>query len=218
MNLKDKNIYTDTLEQMTIQTLREIAESLCHSMSKNRTKFTFISQRLCFTAVGMQNKDSKAIDKTIKKQTTICNALIKKLETLDGMPLSDYAKFNINEFVMPLKDFALEFGYNEQAEALLKIAKNESLVGAAALSTDITKDILKVLDNYGKRMIYEGNPNIKDSADKLIVDVLSGEYGKDTRKTLDVDKMESAYSGATVRHYDTIISVDGTHTIAKDKV
>lgn len=185
---------------------------LCKSMAENEGVFSFISDRELSTTGGKLNFQCDKVSKRVSAQLKKYDNLIEALKGLEGVIYGDWAQNAIVQMVTPLKDYAIKYGYCEQAEELIKVIRNKDIVGEVFASCDSKEDVLKILDYYGKRGILEGDGlKYKDRADTLMVDVACGYYGDKAKTQLSQDKMENAFTGATVVRGDMVFKTDGTH-------
>ena len=202
--------YIEMLEAEFFNLLEMESETLLENIRKNKSLFSFISDRSFSSSIIFLNFDSKKIAKKIDTQLKLYGDIIGKLKKLEDMPLSDDAQHRVFTLISGLIDPAINLGYCEEASELLKIVKNPK-INKIFCDASVSSAVLRIIDAYGKRAILEDDPKYKANVDAVIVDVVAGEYGKDTRKKLSVSTMEKAYSNARVIKGDIVLKVDGTH-------
>ena len=208
MSLTGQENYIAELEHQVLNLLnKHKIEPLCKSLRDNKGKFSFISDREFTTSY---NPNCEKIKKRVASQTKALDEVIAEIKKFSDMPVSESGHQGIFTLLSPLKDYALQYGYNEQAAEILQILKSTQLVGDLATAS-VSKDLLRIIDNYGKRFIMERDPDLKAQADQVIVDVLSGKFGEDTKKELSMENMEKTYEDATVVKGDITFKTDGTH-------
>ena len=213
-NEKDK--YIEELEDMVMEQMSEgLIAPLCVKLKNNEKLFKFISDREFAPAVGRPNKNCDKIKERIALQLKAYKDIIERFSKFERLPISDTVQQAIFEKATILKDYAIKYGYNEEALALLRVLKNEKLVGDLSVAS-VGKDILAVITNYGKRTILENGDGFKGNVDQIIVDVVGGRYGKDTKDALPIKKMESAYANTTVQKGDVVFKIDGSHQWKSD--
>lgn len=213
-NEKDK--YIEVLEDMVMEQMsEELIAPLCVKLKNNEKLFKFISDREFAPAVGRPNKNCDKIKERIDIQLKAYKNIIEMFNKFERLPISETVQQKIFEKATILKDYAIKYGYNEEALALLRVLKNEKLVGGMSV-INVGKDILSVITNYGKRTILENGDGFKDNVDQIIVDVVGGRYGKDTKDTLSIKKMESTYANTTVQRGDVVFKIDGSYQWKSD--
>lgn len=207
--------YIKMLEEQYFKSLETKTDALLKDISKNKEVFDFISDRNFTSAKKFLNFNVKKISKRISSQLKAYSEIIENLKKLEGMPMSEDMQHSVYGLTTKLVTPALKFGYNGKACDLLKIIKNSN-INRMFSDADVSSAILKVIDNYGKRTILEENPKFKEKVDSVIVDVVAGEYGEDTKRILSVEKMEKAYANASVVRGDMVFHMDGTHEWADE--
>lgn len=213
--MEGKEQYINMLEGQYFDKLKRECKNLLNSIKRNSKLFSFINDRYFSTTISEFNFHCQLIDEKIKTQLKAYESIIGQLNRLEKMPVSDEGLEKINQIASSLVGPAIKLGYCDEACQLLKIIKNPD-INKKHCDVDVSKDILKVLDTYGKRAIIEDQSNFKSQAYAVIKDVLFGRYGKDTAKELSSDKMEDAYQNATVIIEDTVFKMDGSHEMIDD--
>lgn len=207
----ERNELNEKFEEITLRLLKEgQVVPLCKKLKGNGAYFRFISDREFAPVVGGYNLKCDKIRSRIDDQLGRYANIIGILNELEGSQISATTQQNIFGMVDVLKNYALKYGYNNEALELIKIIKNPNLVGSASV-VSVDKDILTVISNYGKRAILENGDGFKDDVDQIIVDVAGGLYGQDTKSKLSAKKMEDAYKNTTIQKGDMVFKTDGSH-------
>lgn len=213
--MENKENYINMLEGQYFDKLERECKNLLNSIKRNAKLFSFISDRYFSTAVSEFNFHCQLIDEKIKTQLKSYESIITQLNKLEKMPVSDAGLEKINQIASSLVGPAIKLGYCDEACQFLKIIKNPDL-NKKHCDIDVSKDVVKILDTYGKRSIIEDQSNFKSRAYEVIKDVLFGRYGKDTKNKLSSDEMENAYQNATVIIEDTVFKMDGSHEMLEE--
>ncbi len=219
--MKTKNELIRVLEQKFFDMLDERADELLVSIKKN--EFSFISEGKVFSGLNGINMNCDKYAKAIDAQTRKFDVITDQLEQLEGYPLTDDGYDRVYQLSMKLLPSTIKLGYNEQAENILKILKNNKINGYYS-ELDVTGYVLQIAENYGKRQIFEGfneNQNaFEENADMLALDVYMELYGKDTKEKLSYEKIMEVYNNAYVVIGDTKIDTQGKREFVekKDKV
>ena len=207
------NVYNQLLEEKYFKTVfANHVAPLCKDMKENEGLFTFISDREFSTVGGKLNMQCEKISKRVSRQCRAIRNLTEIFEPFKKMPISESAQKNIYFMLNTVKDYAIEFGYCDEAAELLKVITDPDIVGEELADGNSKDDILKILNAYGKRAILEKNKEeIKDSVDQLITDVVCGYYGDVAQKSLSQQEMDDCYKETTVVKGNMVFKMDGTH-------
>ena len=213
--MESNRTYIKMMEEQFFNLLETEADELVNDINKSKRFLSFISDRHFSTTSRYLSFNFKKAEKKISNQLKTYADIIERLQKLEGMPLSEEAQHRVYNLAAKLVGPALKLGYCEKACDLLKIIKNPN-INRMFSGANVSSAILKVIENYGKRTILEENPKFKERVDSVIVDVVAGEYGGDTKQMLTVEKMEKAYSDAEVVKGDMVFHMDGTHEWADE--
>lgn len=208
--MENNKAYIKMMEEQYFNLLELEVDELVNDINKSKRTFSFISDRYFSTASRYLSFNFKKVDKKVSSQLKIYADIIERLQKLEGMPMSEEAQQKVYNMSMKLLGPAIKFGYCDEACDLLKIVKNPN-INKMFSDANVSSALLKVIENYGKRAILEENPKFKEKVDSVIVDVVAGEYGEDTKQALTMEKMEKAYANASVVRGDMVFHMDGTH-------
>lgn len=186
--------YIEFLEGTYFEVIDRIATPLTKSMKENEGVFSFISDR-----ESSANGDNRGrIGIRVSKQLRVYKDLIEKISALEDMPSSEDLGQQIYRQISPLKDYAIKYGYCEEATELLAFMTNKRVVGDLCGEYNASADVVKIIEAYGKRTVLE-KTSFKGQVDSIAVDVKFGRFGEDARSKLSIEEMDGAYDTAKVK-------------------
>ncbi len=170
---ESKSNFESQMENHLAEIWFKQVEPLYRSMKENFGIVNFVSDRFA--------RDSYDIAKRISEQKKGYYKLARDLNLLSTYDLSPRMQEYVFSISQKLLTPALKYGYADEALELVKILKNESLVGDFSKqpgTEEMVEDAIeKAVAIYGLRFMKEGQLYIKNMARDLINEADAGNFG-----------------------------------------